>query len=50
MIGRSEIEEKAREFDIQIANVERDYIFGWLLCGIFSNSGLKNTLILKGGN
>jgi predicted nucleotidyltransferase component of viral defense system len=50
MITRDEIEAKAAEFDIHAANVERDYVFGWLLWGIYNASTLKDTLILKGGN
>jgi predicted nucleotidyltransferase component of viral defense system len=50
MIDREEIEEKAKEFEINISNVERDYVFGWILCGIYTISDLKNVLILKGGN
>ena len=50
MIKRDEIEERAEEFDIHPANVERDYVFSWLLVGIYTISDLKNTLILKGGN
>lgn len=50
MINRSEIEAKAQEFEIHIANVERDYVFGWFLAGIFTISNLKNTIFLKGGN
>jgi predicted nucleotidyltransferase component of viral defense system len=30
--------------------VERDYIFGWLIFGIFTVSDLKDTIFLKGGN
>jgi|SRR3989344_3787904 len=29
---------------------ERDYVFGWLIFGIFTASGLKDTIFLKGGN
>ncbi len=51
MIGRSEIESKAQEFRVPIANVERDYVFGWLLTGIYLRAGyLHNLLVLKGGN
>lgn len=50
MITKDEIETKAAEFDIHPANVERDYVFGWLLTGIYSVSALKDTLVLKGGN
>lgn len=50
MIYREEIEEKASEFDIHPTNVERDYVFGWLLSGIYNASTLKDILVLKGGN
>lgn len=50
MIDRSEIEAKAKEFEIHVTNVERDYVFGWLLSAIYSTSSLRDVLILKGGN
>jgi len=50
MIQPTEIDAKAKEFDIHVVNVQRDYIFGWLLSGIYSVSSLKDILILKGGN
>ncbi|MEI6831737.1 MAG: nucleotidyl transferase AbiEii/AbiGii toxin family protein [Candidatus Omnitrophota bacterium] len=50
MISKTEIEEKSKEFEIHVANVERDYVFGWLIYGIFSISNLKETIFLKGGN
>lgn len=50
MINRKEIEAKAKEFEIYHSNVERDYVFGWLIFGIFSVSSLKDTIFLKGGN
>lgn len=50
MISREEIERKAAEFEINIANVERDYVFGWLLAGIYQGSDLYRELIFKGGN
>lgn len=50
MIQKEEIESKAREFEIHVANVERDYIFGWFLFGLFTISNLKETIFLKGGN
>jgi len=50
MIGQDEIDSKAREFEIHIANVQRDYIFGWILYSLFTNSTLKNKVFLKGGN
>jgi len=50
MITREEIEAKGTEFGLHASNIERDYVFGWLLNGIYSQSKLKDALILKGGN
>jgi predicted nucleotidyltransferase component of viral defense system len=50
VITREEIEAKSKEFEIYVANVERDYVFGWLLFGIFTASDLKDEIFLKGGN
>ncbi|MCL5411060.1 MAG: nucleotidyl transferase AbiEii/AbiGii toxin family protein [Patescibacteria group bacterium] len=50
MIYKEEIEAKAKEFEIHEANVERDYVFGWLIFGIFTTSNLKDEIFLKGGN
>ena len=50
MIERTEIESKAGEFDILHPNVERDYVFGWLLKSIYENDYLRTRLVFKGGN
>lgn len=50
MIQNEEIINKSEEFKIHTSNVQRDYIFGWLLNGIYSQSALNSRLILKGGN
>lgn len=50
MITRDEIEQKSNEFQIHEAHVERDYVNGWFLAGIFSASFLKDIFVLKGGN
>jgi predicted nucleotidyltransferase component of viral defense system len=50
MITRDEIEEKSLQFGLHPSNIERDYVFGWLLAGIFGQSPLKESLVLKGGN
>lgn len=50
MITKDEIVRKAKEFEIHAANVQRDYVFGWVLAGLYSASELQNHLILKGGN
>ena len=50
MIDRQEIEQKAAEFEINIPNVQRDYVLGHFLFALFSQSDLKTLLFLKGGN
>lgn len=50
MIQTDEIDSKALEFKISPRNVEKDYVFGWLLNGIYNNPILGQKLILKGGN
>lgn len=50
MIDEGEIKQKAQEFQIHTSNLQRDYVFGWLLSGIYSQSKLGEKLILKGGN
>jgi predicted nucleotidyltransferase component of viral defense system len=50
MITREEIEQKGREFGIHVADVQRDYVFGWFLLALYSETALSNTLTLKGGN
>jgi predicted nucleotidyltransferase component of viral defense system len=50
VITSLEIEEKAREFGINPADVEKDYVYGWILSAIQTQSSLSDQLILKGGN
>jgi len=51
MINREEIEQKSEELDVHVSNVQRDYVFGWLLAGIFQpGNPLGRHFILKGGN
>lgn len=51
MIHRDEILFKTEEFGIRnVSDVQRDYVFGWILAGIYLASELKDYLILKGGN
>ncbi len=50
MIGRDEIERAAELFQIHPSHVQRDYVHGWLLSGLFSSSELASRLVLKGGN
>src|SRR6266704_2117135 len=51
MIDKPEIDAKAEELGVHAANVQRDYVFGWLLSGIYrAENSLQPLLILKGGN
>ncbi len=49
LIGRDEIDARAEEFGIHAANVQRDYVFGWVLRGLLETP-LAQMLVLKGGN
>lgn len=51
MIEKEEIDRKSEELGVHVSNVQRDYVFGWLLAGLFeSGNPLQPLLILKGGN
>jgi predicted nucleotidyltransferase component of viral defense system len=50
MISDSEIEAKAKAFELRPLDVQKDYVYGWLLKGLFQRPALANQLILKGGN
>ena len=50
MIYRDEIDAQAQTLGVHVANVERDYVFGWLLKAIYENPYLCDLLIFKGGN
>jgi len=51
MIDKVEIDAKGEELGVHAANVQRDYVFGWLLSGIYrADNPVCPHLILKGGN
>jgi predicted nucleotidyltransferase component of viral defense system len=50
MINREEIVNKADELRVHTSHVQRDYLHGWLLSGIYGSTELSQHLILKGGN
>ncbi len=51
MISSEEINAVGKEIGVGSANVERDYVFGWLLAGLYATDNeLATQLILKGGN
>ena len=49
MISNADIEQKAREFAISPIDVEKDYVYSWLLKAIFEQPALASRLVLKGG-
>lgn len=49
MIGNKDIEEKAAEFSISPIEVEKDYVYSWLLKAIYERPDLSQRLVLKGG-
>jgi len=50
VITKSEIDNKIAEFEINPADVEKDYVYGHILKAIYADSPLAGHLILKGGN
>lgn len=50
MITSDEIKEKSKETAIQVSDIQKDYLFSWILHFIFTKSRFKDTLFLKGGN
>jgi predicted nucleotidyltransferase component of viral defense system len=50
VITYDEIRAKADEFGIHTSNVQRDYVFGWLIAAVSGHSRLGDLLVLKGGN
>jgi predicted nucleotidyltransferase component of viral defense system len=50
MIDKDEIEAQAQLIDVHTVNVERDYVFGWLLKSFYENDYLAPLLVFKGGN
>jgi len=50
MIDKEEKDSKASQFEIHPSHVQRDYVYGWVVTGIYADSPLKDVLFLKGGN
>jgi len=50
MISAQEVLQLSSSLGAPAASVEKDYVMGWLLQGIYSNPALAGNLILKGGN
>jgi predicted nucleotidyltransferase component of viral defense system len=51
VIDKEEMDSKSVALGVHVSNVQRDYVFGWLLSGLFQpGNPLGELLILKGGN
>ena len=49
MIGRDEIMSIANQVGLRPQVVEKDYVLGWLLAGIFRDPELSQSFVFKGG-
>ncbi len=49
MIDKSEIMEFSREFGLRANVIEKDYVLGWVLAGIFNHAEIRANWIFKGG-
>lgn len=50
MIEKNEIDTMAVSLNVPPSYVQRDYVHGWILSSLYSNSSLSDRLVLKGGN
>ena len=51
VIDRDEIDATSRLLGVNTSNVQRDYLYGWLLAGLHGDGPLlRGRLVLKGGN
>ncbi|MBW2569404.1 MAG: nucleotidyl transferase AbiEii/AbiGii toxin family protein [Deltaproteobacteria bacterium] len=49
MIDKSEIMDFSREFGLVANTIEKDYVLGWVLAGIFNHSEIGSSWVFKGG-
>ncbi len=49
MIDKLEIFKYAKKLNIPISTIDKDYVLGWVLAGIFSQPNLRKSLVFKGG-
>jgi predicted nucleotidyltransferase component of viral defense system len=50
MIPEQEVHSLSRSLGVPLTHVEKDYVMGWMLWGMYSRSSLADRLVLKGGN
>ena len=49
MISRADIDDRVRRWELREDVVEKDYVLGWVLWGIGTESRLRDTWVFKGG-
>jgi len=49
LIDKSEIMEFSREFGLRANVIEKDYVLGWVLAGIFNHAEIGASWVFKGG-
>ena len=49
MIGKHEILDVAERMSLQPHIVEKDYVLGWILAGIYAHDEIKDSWVFKGG-
>jgi len=49
LIDKSEIMEFSREFGLRANVIEKDYMLGWVLAGIFNHAKIGSEWVFKGG-
>ncbi len=49
MIDRSEIMEAANETGLSLHVIEKDYVIGWVLAGIYDHPEIRDAWVFKGG-
>jgi predicted nucleotidyltransferase component of viral defense system len=49
LIDKSEIMDFSREFGLRASVIEKDYVLGWVLAGIFNHPAIGSNFVFKGG-
>ena len=50
MISTDEVRGLSIQQGVPLPYIEKDYVMGWLLWGIYAHPSLAQNLVLKGGN
>jgi predicted nucleotidyltransferase component of viral defense system len=50
MISTDEVQGLSIQLGVPLPYVEKDYVMGWLLWGIYQTPSLAQNFVLKGGN